>query len=75
LQNELPRSEISHPAPLIYARARLVADAKKIACTAYLKPLWSKDVAANHSILQQAKADGFDGVIAPSALISMINNA
>lgn len=75
LRNELPRGADQRPAPLVYARARIIADARKLDCPVYLKPQWSDDEARNHEIIVHAKADGFDGMIGPPSLAVLIRNA
>lgn len=75
MQSQLPSGEPLHPAPLVYARARSVGEARKLACPVYLKPLWSGDNAQNRAIIAQAKADGFDGLISPPAMAALIRNA
>lgn len=74
LQDTLPSDDISRPAPLIYARARIIADGRKLGCPVYLKPRWSDVEALNDTIIAHAIADGFDGLIGPLEMAARIKN-
>lgn len=63
------------PAPLVYARARLVAASRILGVPSYLKPLWRDDAVENMALLRGAKRDGFDGVIVSSTLLADLKNA
>lgn len=71
----LPIDDMTTPAPLLYARARIVAAARAVACPAYLKPRWSDNQDTNLRTIETAKQDGFDGLIGPPTIVGLINSA
>lgn len=69
----LPATGTQKSSPALYARARLVAAARNVACPSFLRPEWTHDAASNRHIIDHAKADGFDGVIVPIRYMAAIN--
>lgn len=74
LKHDLVSDGALTPAPLVYARAKLVAHARKIGRASFLKPDWTDSAPDNIALARQAKADGFSGLIAPPRLAAMIKN-
>ncbi len=74
LKTDLASDETLTAAPLVYARASLVALARKIGCAAFLKPDWTDNASDNLALARQARADGFNGLIAPPPLATLIKN-